>query len=53
MGLHIIDHPLGCPRFSSRTPSVFLFFFLYNTPLFSSLFSGENSVKIVIFWALS
>ena len=46
---------LGCPRFASRTPSVFLSFFLYilQHPLFSSLFSRENSVEIVKFGALS
>ena len=43
-------HHLGSSRFASRTPSVFLSFFLY--PLFSFLFS-ENSVDIVKFWALS
>ena len=42
---------VGCSRFASRTPSVFLSFFLYlQHPLFSSLFSRENSVEIVKFW---
>ena len=41
---------LGCTRFASRAPSVFLSFFLSVSFL---LFSRENSVEIVKFWALS
>ena len=38
---------LGCPRFASRTPSVFLSFFLYNTN--RQILGSEPSLRLV--WA--
>ena len=35
------SHPLGSIRFSSRTPSVFLSFFLYKPSVFLSVFPGK------------
>ena len=45
-----LSSSLGSTRFASRTPSVFLSFFLYNTLSFPLYFPGKTAWKSSNFW---